>query len=135
MPDQLSSIEERLLTEMDATARGPKRNGLFALWLFVRQCEGTLPPNPLSEKACAARLSGLEQRLSSLTLPAPLRRALPGSTRELRSRRPNRVSIALQQLSAPAREAIGPSAGEALLLAARGSRRALRSAIADRGRE
>jgi hypothetical protein len=126
----LSAVEERLLAEMDATARGPKRNGLFALWLVVRQCEGALPPDALSEETCAARLSGLERRLSSLTLPAPLRRALPASSRELRSPHANRVPVTLQQLSAPAREAIGPAAGDALLLAARNSRRAIRAAAA-----
>jgi hypothetical protein len=133
MSNQLSSVEERVLAEMDTTARGPKRNGIFALWLIVRQCESMLPPEPLSEKACAARLSALERRLSSLTLPAPLRRALPASARELRSQHPNRVPVALQQLSAPAREAIGPSAGDALLLAARGSRRAFRSPTTEEG--
>jgi hypothetical protein len=130
----LSAVEERLLEEMDATARGPKRNGLFALWLIVRQCESALPPESLSEKACASRLSGLERRLSSLTLPAPLRRALPASSRELRSQHANRVPVTLQQLSAPAREAIGPVAGDALLLAARNSRRAIRAAaVSERG--
>lgn len=135
MPKQLSAVEERLLVEMDATARGPKRNGLFALWLIVRQCDGALPPDALSAKACAARLSGLERRLSSLTLPAPLRRALPASARELRSEHANRVPVTLQQLSAPAREAIGSAAGDALLLAARNSRRALRATTADESQQ
>ena len=134
MPKHMSAVEERLLVEMEATARGPKRNGLFALWLIVRQCEGALPPDALSEKACAARLSGLERRWSSLTLPVSLRRALPASARELRSQHANRVPVTLQQLSAPAREAIGPAAGDALLLAARNSRRALRAAAADESR-
>ena len=133
MSGHLSSVEERLLAEMRDAARGPKRNGLYALWLFVRQCEGALPPDPLSEKASAARLSRLEGRLSSLTLPAPLRRALPASARELRSQHASRIAVALQQLSAPAREAIGHSTGDAMLQAARYARRALRTAAGDKG--
>lgn len=126
--DHMPAVEERLLAEMCDAARGPRRNGLFALWLFVRQCGGDLPPAALSARASAARLTRMERRLSSLTLPAPLRRALPASTRELRSPHAGRVAVALQQLAAPARESIGASAGEAMLHAARCSRRALRSA-------
>jgi hypothetical protein len=122
-----SSVEERLIEEMHATARGPKRNALFALWLIVRQCAGILPPDPLTDEASAMRLARLERRLSSLTLPAALRRALQASGRELRSGHPNRAALTLQQLSAPAREAVGMGAGDALLVAARHARRALRA--------
>ena len=126
MPDHLSTAQDRLLADMADTARGPKRNGLFALWLFVRQCEGGLPPAPLSDAAQAMRLDGLERRLASLSLPAPLRRAFPGSVRELKTTNRNRVAVALRQLAAPAREALGAVAGDTILSAARASRRALR---------
>ena len=126
--DHLAAVEDRILADMADAGRGPRRNGLFALWLFVRHCDGALPPAPLSARASAERLDGLERRLSSLTLPAALRRALPASVRELRSDHGDRVALALQQLSAPAREAVGSTSADALLLAARAARRASRSA-------
>jgi hypothetical protein len=105
-----------------ATARGPRQNGVFALWLVVRQCDGLLPPAPLGRRAFHARLARLEKRLTSLSLPASLRRALPGSLRELRTAVPERVGVALQQLVAPAREGAGAAAADALLTAARTAR-------------
>ena len=47
MTNQLSNAEDRLLEAMADSARGPKRNGLFALWLVLRQCDGRLPPGEL----------------------------------------------------------------------------------------
>lgn len=122
MPDRLRATEDRLLSDLAEAARGPKRNGLFALWLVVRYCDGALPP-ALGERACRARLGGLEHRLSSLSLPAPLRRALPACLRELRAGEPGRMTVALQQLAAPAREGIGAAAADALIAGARTARR------------
>jgi len=120
--DQLTPAEDRLLEAMAESARGPKRNGLFALWLVLRQCGGRLPPGELSDRADRQRLERLERRLSSLSLPTALRRALPGSMRELRENRPDSVAVALQQLVAPTREALGRSAADAVGLAARSAR-------------
>lgn len=126
MPYQLATAEHRLLDVMHAAGRGPKRNGAFALWLFVRQCDGHLPPDALGARGTAARLHQLERRLSSLSLPGPIRRALPTSLRELTSGQPTGIAVALQQLVAPAREAVGSRAAEALALAARTARDAVR---------
>ncbi|MDH3455198.1 MAG: hypothetical protein OER90_00025 [Gemmatimonadota bacterium] len=127
MHDHLSTAQDRLLADMAEAARGPKRNGLFALWLLIRQCEGALPPAPLSDTAQARRLDGLERRLASLSLPAPLRRAFPGSVRELKTTHPNRVVVALRQMAAPTREALGATAGDIVLFASRASQRAMRA--------
>jgi hypothetical protein len=121
--NDLEAVEDRLLEAMATIGRGPRQNGLFALWLFVRQCAGALPPNALSPKAFSHRFRHLERRLSSLSLPAPLRRALPGSFAELASGEPARVPIALQQLAAPTRDAIGKGAGDIMSYAARRVRR------------
>jgi hypothetical protein len=120
----LDTVEDRLLEAMATMGRGPRQNGLFALWLFVRQCAGTLPPHALSAKAFANRSRHLERRLSSLSLPGPLRRALPSSFAELASGELDRVPVALQQLAAPAREAIGKGIGDIMSQAARRARRA-----------
>ena len=126
MFDHLRTAEDRLLTDLAAAARGPKRNGLFALWLVVRHCDGALPPTALGAPASAMRLGGLEHRLSSLSLPAPLRRALPACLRELRAGQPSRISVALQQLAAPARDGVDSAAADAIVTAARTARRLVR---------
>ncbi len=117
--DQLAAVEDRLIDAMAQAARGPKRNGLFALWLFVRLAAGHLASGELSERAHRRRLESFERRLSSLSLPAPLRRALAGSIRELRDSRRDAVAVALHYLVAPAREAVGPVTADALDLATR----------------
>jgi hypothetical protein len=120
--DHLSPAEDRLLEALADAARGPKRNSLFALWLVLRQCDGRLPPGELSERADGLRLERLERRLSSLSLPTPLRRALPAAMRELRENRSDSVPVALQQLVAPTREALGRGAADAVGFAARTAR-------------
>jgi hypothetical protein len=124
VPDRLLDAEARLVEILADTARGPRQNAVFALWLVVRQCDGLLAPHPLTDRAFRGRLALLERRLSSLSLPAPLRRALPSSLRELAAGRADRAAVALQQLVAPAREAAGAAAADAVLLAARATRTA-----------
>ncbi|MBI4421731.1 MAG: hypothetical protein HY560_12975 [Gemmatimonadetes bacterium] len=126
MSDQLTGPENHLVEALAAAAPGPRRNGAYALWLFVRACGGLLPPEPLSESRHRLRLRGLERRLRRLPLPAPLRRALAGGLRGLADGSPHGAAVALQQLVAPAREAVGPGAGEAVALAARRARDAIR---------
>lgn len=135
MTGHLEQVEQRLLDVMAAAERGPTRNGIFALWLVVRQCGGMLPPEPLAQGVSRRRLERLERRLSSLSLPAPLRRALPASVREIRDARPGGAAVALQQLVAPAREALGAPSGDALALAARAVRSSVQGdRLAEEGR-
>ena len=122
MSDQLTIVEDRLIESLAGAARGSKRNGTYALWLFVRTCSGLLPPDRLSDRNQRGRLAGLERRLRALALPSPLRRALTGGVKELGDGTAQAAAIALQQLVAPAREIVGTDAGEALALAARTAR-------------
>ncbi|HEU4699630.1 MAG TPA: hypothetical protein VFS40_10645 [Gemmatimonadales bacterium] len=125
-----------LLHLLPRAARGPRREGVFALWLTVRVATDLLegaPPAPGEERRRGAprrRLLALEQRLSSLTLPPPLRRALTAAIAQLRDPRPDTVALVLGQLVAPARDTVGAEAGEALALAARGVRARLQEAAA-----
>ncbi len=119
MTDQFIAAEDRLVDAMAESARGPRQTGAYALWLFVRQCDGYLPPSAVSPEASATRLGLLERRLSSLSLPSPLRRALNGSLRELKADVPPDVAFALEQLVAPARDALGPAVSDAVARAAR----------------
>jgi len=61
-----------LLGLLPQTGRGPRREGIFALWLTVRVAQDLLR-DPPPERAHRRRLQALEHRLSSLTLPPPLR--------------------------------------------------------------
>jgi hypothetical protein len=111
-----------LLTLLTQTGRGPKRGGLFALWLTVRVAQDLLLDPPPLERAHRRRVQALERRLSSLTMPPPLRRALAAAVTQLREVRPEAVAQVLSQLVAPARDAGGNEAGDALALAARQAR-------------
>lgn len=119
MSEPLAVAEEHLLEVLASSARGPKRNGVFALWMFVRACEGMLPPDPLSPRAHHRRLEGLERRYASLSLPGPLRRALASGLRELADGTALAAAMALQRLVAPARETLGGEVAEMIGSAAR----------------
>ena len=115
-----------LLALLPQTGRGPRREGIFALWLTLRVALD-LVGEPPAERAHRRRLVALEHRLSSLTLPPPLRRALAAAISQLRDASAETAVQVLSQLVAPAREAGGPEAGEALAGAARAARTVLRS--------
>ena len=116
-----------LLGVLPRTARGPRREGIFALWLTVRVAQDLLDDPPPAERAHRRRLQALEQRLSSLTVPPPLRRALVAAVNQLREARPETAAQVLSQLVAPAREAGGADVGDAVAQAARAARASLRA--------
>jgi hypothetical protein len=114
--------EERLVTLLGASERGPRRDGLFALWLVLRAAEGLLPPHPLSGKNHGRRLQALEARLASLALPGPLKRALAAARHHLEPATPGAAALVLSQLVAPTRDVLGPEAADAVATAARAAR-------------
>jgi hypothetical protein len=118
----ITPAEERLVTLLAHSVRGPQREGLFALWLVVRAAEALLPPFPVSAKNHRRRLQALESRLGSLALPGPLKRALAAARQHLEMATPNAAALVLSQLTAPAREVLGSEAGDAVAVAARTAR-------------
>ncbi|HEV8151205.1 MAG TPA: hypothetical protein VGP61_13565 [Gemmatimonadales bacterium] len=114
-----SSAGMVLVTLMAETPRGPKREGIFALWLTLRVAEDAFLVPPPPERALRRRVILLERRLSSLSCPAPLRRALATALTGLRDPRHEEAALVLQQLVAPARDTLGPEAGDAVSRAAR----------------
>jgi len=118
-----------LLQLLPQTGRGPRREGIFALWLTLRVAQD-LVRDPPAERAHRRRLQALEHRLSSLTLPPPLRRALAAAISQLRDARPETAVQVLSQLVAPAGESGGADAGDAVAHAARAARAALRAGAA-----
>ena len=121
-----------LLQLLPQTGRGPRREGIFALWLTIRVAQDLVREPPV-ERAHRRRLQALEQRLSSLTLPPPLRRALAAAINQLRDARSETAVQVLSQLVAPARESGGAEAGEAVAQAARAARAAFRAGVAGTG--
>jgi len=115
----LSPAGATLVRLMGEMPRGPRREGLFALWLTVRVAEDLVLSPPQPERAVKRRVAALEQRLSSLSLPAPLRRALPAALAQLKDPGKEPATLVLLQLVAPARETLGAEAGDAMVRAAR----------------
>jgi hypothetical protein len=120
-----ASVE--LMRLLAQTARGPRREGIYALWLTVRVTQDLLLIPPLQERAHRRRVAALEHRLATLTLPPSLRRALAATLLQLRNARPETASDVLTQLVAPAREGAGAEAGEVIALAARAAREKVRA--------
>lgn len=111
--------EDRLVALVAEAERGPRRDGLYALWLVLRAAEGCLPPTPLSRRNHRRRLQALGSRLGALALPAPLRRAFTAARQHLEPGTAAAAAVALSQLVAPAREVLGPEAGDVVASAAR----------------
>jgi hypothetical protein len=104
----------RLVEIMGHTARGPKREGVYALWLVVRAAETQLLEPAVPSKARGRQLDGVKHRLATLTLPAPVRRAVVTALSLLAEDTPDAAASALHQLTAPARESLGSEVAEAL---------------------
>ncbi|HEU4570353.1 MAG TPA: hypothetical protein VFS07_07265 [Gemmatimonadales bacterium] len=117
-----SPATTRLAEQLARTARGPRREGVFALWLVTRVAEDLAQETPAAPKSRQRRLEALERRLATLTVPAPVRRALIAALAELAQGTPEAAAAALHQLTAPARDALGPETGDALALAAKAAR-------------
>lgn len=99
--------------------RGPKREGAFALWLTVRAAiDLGLNPAP-PDKADRRRVALLGQRIAPLAMPRPLSRGLTAALSHLAEATPAGARIALAQLVAPTRDALGAEAAEAVAQAAR----------------
>lgn len=99
--------------------RGPKREGAFALWLTVRMALelGLNPEAP--DKADRRRVALLGQRIAPLAVPRSLSRGLTAALSHLAEGTAPGARIALAQLVAPTRDALGADAAEAVAQAAR----------------
>ena len=122
MTPTAAPVEDRLVALVAEARRGPRRDGLYALWLVVRAAEGCLPPAPVSRRNHRRRLQALESRLGGLALPAPLRRAFTSARQHLEPGTAAAAALVLSELIAPAREVLGPDAADAVTTAARAAK-------------
>lgn len=114
-----SPAEIRMLEVLEGTVRGPRREGAYAVWLLLRVALDLLHDAPPVDRAHRRRVQALEQRLTSLTMPPPVRRALAAAAQVLREGTAENASRALAELVAPVREGLGAEAAAALQEAVR----------------
>jgi hypothetical protein len=108
-----------LLKLQERLERGPKREGAFALWLTVRVALDLGHMETAPEKSDRRRVALLGKRLAPLTVPRSLARGLAAALIHLEDATPAAARVALAQLVAPARDALGTEAAEAVADAAR----------------
>jgi hypothetical protein len=114
-----------LLEALSGAVRGPRREGIYALWLTLRLADGFLLDPPLPDRASRRRLAAVEARFSSLTLPPPLRRALTTALLQIKEGGASAIPGVLGGLVAPARDTTGAEAADAIQRAARAARSAM----------
>ena len=106
---------------MEEIPRGPRRDGVFAVWLTLRLLEDLqLTPEP-PDRAVKRRVAALGQRLSSLNLSGPLRRALVAALAAVEEDPGGPGAPLLLALVAPVRDSLGPEAADLLARAGRGA--------------
>jgi len=117
----LALADDAFAKALADTARGPQRDGVFALWLVVRAALAAAPPAAPAARQ-PDRLRALAARIKSLNAPAPLRRSLAAAIADLGAPRAPAAAAVLAQLAAPASECLGRGAAEAVQAAARAAR-------------
>lgn len=110
--DTLVALQQR-------AERGPKREGLFATWLLVRVALDIGLAERDGDRADRRRVDLLAARLAPLAVPRPLARGLSAALGHLEDATTSGARIALTQLAAPARDALGTDAADAIAFAAR----------------
>ncbi|HEX3927671.1 MAG TPA: hypothetical protein VHW65_06710 [Gemmatimonadales bacterium] len=118
----MSEWEPPLMVLLDLQRRferGPKREGAFALWVTVRTALDVAFAGEVPDRNDRRRIALLSQRLAPLGVPRPLARGLTAALGHLEEATPEGARIALAQLVAPARDALGPEAAEAVAHAVR----------------
>ncbi|UCG87228.1 MAG: hypothetical protein JSW71_01390 [Gemmatimonadota bacterium] len=126
MNHDLVPAQNQLIDCLQVTARGPRQSGIFALWLLLRTCDDALPPMTLSGRATKRRIDAMVKRWSSLSMQPAIKRALARSAAELALGTDSGIVAALQNLEGPTREYLGQDAANAVTLAVRSAKRALR---------
>jgi hypothetical protein len=117
----LATADDAFAKALADSARGPQRDGMFALWLVVRAALAAAPAGTAPVRR-GDHLRALAGRLKSLNAPAPLRRSLAAALADLAAPRGPAAATVLAQLAAPAGECLGRPAADAVQTATRAAR-------------
>ena len=117
----LEPTDRALVAALASAARGPERDGVFALWLVARAALGAAPPATPPARH-AERLRAVGARVRTLSAAAPLRRAVGAALADQLPARGVAPAVVLSHLVAPAAESGLAAAATALQAAARGAR-------------
>ncbi len=118
----LTPATRGLIDLMRSAPRGPRRDGLFALWLAVHVAEDLGLATGTAERAYRRRVALLEKRISSLALPLALNRGLARMIEGLKNAPAGPAGLLLSGLVGPVREAVGTDAADLVQKAARSLR-------------
>lgn len=119
MSDDRDDPLHALLVLQEATERGPTREGYFAVWLLTRVALDIGLGAEDGDRADRRRVDLLARRLAPLAVPRPLARGLTAALGHLADATCAGARIALAQLVAPTRDALGSDAADAVAHAAR----------------
>ncbi len=117
----LAAADDAFAKALADSARGPQRDGVFALWLVVRAALTAAPPAPAPARR-GDHLRALAARLRSLNAPALLKRSVAAAIADLGAPRGPTAAAVLAQLAAPAAESLGRGAADAVQAVARAAR-------------
>ena len=118
----LTPATRGLIELMAGAPRGPRRDGLFALWLVVHVAEDLESATGATERLYRRRVALLEPRISSLALPLVLKRGLARTIEGLKTAPAGPAGPLLSGLVGPIKEAVGPDAAELVQKAAKSLR-------------
>jgi hypothetical protein len=118
MSERFASHERELCEMFANAAHGPRRNGLFAVWLILRVSGDAIAESGLSERARRRRSEALARRLASLNLPDALRSSVRETAELTTLQSLNVVPDALRDLIPTVRDTLGVRAAAVLTAAA-----------------
>ncbi len=118
----LTPASRALIELMAAAPRGPRRDGLFALWLVVHVAEDLQSAAGTLERSYRRRVGLLEQRISSLALPPALKRGLARTIEGLKTAPAGPAGPLLSGLVGAVKEGVGSDAADLVQKAAKSLR-------------
>jgi len=107
MNEAWEEVSRGLIDQLSYVERGPQRNGVFARWLVVNTCAGIHGDQAVQEKNHSKRVVALRKRLSSLSLPPVLRKAITLALHDLNPKPRGAANLVLGSLVSPVRESLG----------------------------
>jgi hypothetical protein len=109
----LAPTDRALVAALASSSRGPARDGAFALWLVARACLGPALGAGASDRH-REHLLAVGARVRTLSIAAPLRRAIAAALADLAADHAAAPAAVLGRLLAPATDSGLTAAASAL---------------------